>query len=383
MSAMIGHRHLVTGLVLLLLGGGLFPSERAAAKTQSRPDGPTPPPAAPPETTRDQRTAEAARRLRDAIEASAQTHKLGAGTAALVDELAKAGIDVVRILSEELGRPTHGRTTRVGRNTVIFQALEKIASKEAKAALLEAALRPGIDSLTIGPRAAKSYVALSADSTEIALLVESTEPEVRDVAAQSLTGKSLTAPAVAALGRLIEGRSAVTHNLVAIAFGSDPSAETAPTKVDLLLRAARGISELEGGEVDLEVGFTRREIVFGSRVAALARMPGAEGALLERRTKTTGEPAKTMLALALARRGRREARDDVLAIIRSEKDGYVRMLAVESLAAVATPEDVPSLEELAKNDPFEREARHHRPAERLFPVREAARRVIAELRKPK
>ncbi len=373
---MTERRLVLIAVALLLAGLGLFLLSRPAG------EGPEPPAPAP----ADPEVAERERRLTAALDADGETHRLGEATTALLDDFARRGVDVAALLARERAKAPLGRATKVGRDSAIFQALERIGTPAAKAALLEAAhdARPGSDSPTLGPRAAASYAALAkGDSAEIARLIDSAEPAARDAAAQALAGLELAPAATVALGRLLESTSWVTHNLVAAAFATDRSPATAAAKVDLLLAASgriAGLPDVPG--LLAETGLNAREVALGAYLHALAVMPGADEPLAGRRASATGL-ARTLVGLALARRGRAEVRDEVLAAIRTAQDGHLRLLAVESLRPIATRDDLPLLRTLAGSDPFEREVQHPGPPRRVFFVRDAAASVMSTIEAPK
>ena len=83
-----------------------------------------------------------------------------------------------------------------------------------------------------------------------------------------------------------------------------------------------------------------------------------------------------------------DIRPELLNIIKTEKDGFIRTMAVKALENLATEDDIPLLEELVKSDTFYRTFRAHMPKEKRgehygFPVRYAANQVLKHLRRPR
>ena len=300
---------------------------------------------------------------------------------AVIDALVKQKVDVVSLLVKEC------REKAVQRNLVVFKALRYVGTEQAKAALLKIAQdKQYTDSYALGDGAAKAYMLLAKDSSEIAQLFGSEQPRVVDASLVGIAGWPLTAPTVEGLGRMLESKSSWRHHRVAAAFRQDVSPENAARKVDLLLASLPRLDHLEDGEkVGSDTGSTGHEFAYGSYLSALARMPGADPVLLERLRSAKGQQ-RQMIVMALGGRRHPAIRRELLQIVKTEDDGFIRWRAIASLRYVATEEDIPLLQELAANDPYTRKySAHyiaHNPPDQptsYYPVRNAARDLVSWL----
>ena len=292
---------------------------------------------------------------------------------AVIDALVERKADIVSLLVGEC------REGDVGRNSRIFEALRYVGSERSKAALLKIALnRKYTDSYTLGDRVAKAYMHLAEDSTEIAQLFSSAQPRVVDAALDGIRGCALTAAAVEALGELLNSTSSWRHYHVSSVFAQDTSSENTQRKVELLLANFSRLDHLKDGDkVDPQLGFTGYELAYGSYLSALGNMPGADPFLLKSLESVT-QRQRQMIVMALGRRRLPRIRAELLQIVKTEKNGFIRWKAVESLRYVATKDDIPLLKELGSNDPYARKHSAHSVAHRpeqpasYYPVRNEA-----------
>lgn len=276
-------------------------------------------------------------------------------TRAVIDALVKQKVDVVSLLVKEC------REKAVQRNSVVFKALRYVGTEQAKAALLKIAQdKQYTNSYALGDRVAKAYMHLAKDSTEIAQLFSSEQPRVVDASLVGIAGCPLTASAVEALGQLLNSTSSWRHHRVAVAFTQDMSPENAARKVELLVAGLPRLDHLEDGEkVDPETGLTGYEHAYASYLSALENMSGADPVLLER-LWSAKEQQRQMIIMALGRRRHPAIRGELLQIVKTEDDGFIRWEAIQSLHYTATEEDIPLLQELSANDPYTRmHSAHH------------------------
>lgn len=279
-------------------------------------------------------------------------------------------------------RELYGFAGPVQERTLIILALKELDTPEAITALSEIALEPGRDGSTLGPRAVQALAAMTSDADHVSTLLASESPRTRDEAAMALQGNRLTEASVRRLGELLSSDSWVTHNLVATAFATDQSADTAKQKAHLLLAALPQLDRLADVPPDrLPFGSTSRDVVLNSYVFALAHMPGA-GTLLreELATVRAGSVAHDILVLALALRGDGTAYSSVLKLAQDHPNGFVRSLAVTGLGIVGSTRDIAFLESVESNDPYTALSSGRDPGEVIHPVRLAAKSAIEELR---
>ncbi len=271
------------------------------------------------------------------------------------------------------------------RNAVI-KALGKLNSQAAKDALLNIALKPGGDArVSTGRVAVKTFAKLTQNSSELCQLIATPVPGVRTTAVRVLGYKELTQTAVDALGTLLNTPSWGTVSAVAGAFATDKSALTVETKVDLLLDSLPEINSIipEDERVPAPVYWTPREMVRVSYIGALSSMIGADKSL-RHHLRTAEAPERNVIVIALANRNHADIRPELLNIIKTEKDGFIRTMAVNALENLATKDDIPLLEELIRSDTFNRPFRAHSPTEKKrehvdFPVRYAANQLLKHL----
>jgi hypothetical protein len=269
---------------------------------------------------------------------------------------------------------------------IILRALQELGTAEALTALKQIAGKPGKGARTLAPRAVQAVAALAKDADEISELLASDVPEVRNAAVSALRDKELTDVSVKRLGDLIRSDSWITHNLLSSAFLTDRSTATVARKVDTVLAALPQLKHLKDAEkVDRQTGFTASESALGIYVRGLALMKGTEPVLRERLgTLVSGGLEHKAVVLALALRGDTNTRALVLPIARQDTDGFWRLLAVEGLGAIGTPEDTPLLERIAKTDMYMRPSTSDRTGEAgrmIYPVRAAAQRAIVAIGK--
>ena len=327
---------------------------------------------------------DAVRRLSNELSAEIKRSSSNSGlrqeTGALIAALVERKVDVVSLLVGEC------KEGNVQRNSRIFEALRYVGSEEAKTALLKIAQnKQYTDSYTLGDRVAKAYMHLAKDSTEIAQLFSSAQPRVVDAALGGIRGCALTAPAVEALGKLLNSTSSWRHYHVSSAFAQDTSSENTERKVDLLLASFSRLDNLEDGDkVNPQFGFTGYELAYGGYLGALRTMPDADPFLLKSLGQSVPQRQRQMIVMALGRRRRPVVRPELLQIIKTEDDGFIRWTAVESLRYIATKEDMPLLQELAANDPYTRNHSKHAMAHgpkkqptQYYPVRNAARELVS------
>jgi len=316
----------------------------------------------------------------------AQDGQLSENAKDLLKELTEKDVDVVSLLAKTYKIPGDGKAAYVPRNSIIIKALKELGSEEAKAELLDIALRSQQDSRTLGPRAAKAFITLAADTSEMVQLLSSTEPQVRNITVEAMHGLPLTPEATEAIGKLLSSKSWVTHNLVASTFGADKSSLTATMKVNLLLQASVNIEKLISNKepVPAVLQWTAPEMVRASNISALASMPGATNIL--RQNLSFAKPQqREMLVIALGMRKQSDVRPEILKIIGTTIDGFTRTMAVDSLYYIATEDDIPLLRTLTTSDSFKRPTTLHshkgreKPPNADFPVRYTAERVLAKL----
>jgi hypothetical protein len=304
---------------------------------------------------------------------------------ALLRELAgkQKNQEAVRVLLDEYRKP-HGRF--VVRNKVIIKALYHMGSPEAKAALLDLALSDDPRTTVVEADAARAFVALSKDTTEKLKLLDAAEEGVVCVGLRALESGSLDRAATSALARQLKSESAIRHTLVAAAFGTDRSQEATGEKVDALLEASARVENLPGwGQPAPRSRWAKWEQATLSYLYAMSRMPGVDEALRNRFAVAKGRQRELIL-IALATRGHGDIHDELVGMIRSTTSGFLRTMAVESLAKVGTDKDVLLLEDLQRSDPFLLPDSGHprRPGSiQDYPVRYGAKCALLQLQSKK
>jgi HEAT repeat protein len=318
----------------------------------------------------------ARQQLQALLDGAAANQKLTEGIMQALRSLTQAGGDPAAALREEYQRSVGN----VQRASVVLQALKELGTPAAQKALVEIALNPGQDGFTLGARAVEAYAATGVGATDLAALLDSREPQVRDVAIQKMAGLPLDRPTLEKLNGTLNSPSWVTRNLVATALGTDPQAGTAADRVGMLMSSSRTLGDLENAEQILpQYAQTAREMALGIYAGSLSAMPTAGRALWSYVSSGT-TMQRSLAAVALARQGDKAAREPVLRVIRETDDGFVRMMAVAALETLATEQDKTLLESLATTDPYQRPSLTAEGPSR-YPVRDAARRVLDKLNK--
>lgn len=274
----------------------------------------------------------------------------------------------------------------VRERSVIVRTLQEQKTPQALAALRQIAMKPGREAGTLGPKAVKALAASTEDTDRISELLAADASDVREAATVSLSGKELTDAAVQRLGRLLDSDSWITHSQVVSAFFTDRSTATVARKVDLLLAALPRIEHLaDAGKVNRTIGTTPREATLYAYIKALAMMKGSEPVLLKKRDElTAGSLEYKVVVLALALRDNKSVYSSILPIAQGDKDGVLRMLAVEGLGKIGSTKDIDLLERISKNDSFTRSSVSDKTGEAgrtTYPVRREARQAVIRIRK--
>ena len=299
-------------------------------------------------------------------------------TCMTIDSLIEKKVDVVNLLVQECQEKS------VQRNSMIFKALSYIGTEQAKMALLEIALDTQFtNSYSLGDGAANAYIQLAKDSTEIAQLFNSKQPRVIDASLVGIAGIPLTEQAIESLGKMLDSKSSWRQHRIAAAFTQDKSTENTKRKTELLISSMVNLDSLEDKEqVDPEMGLTGYEFAYGSYLSALEQMPGSDNILLER-INSANEQQQKMIIIALGGRREPAIREQLLQIIKTEKDDFIRWKAVGALYYIAADKDIPLLKELAAKDPYVRRHTEHYISHRLadqspnyYPIREEAKAIF-------
>ena len=175
----------------------------------------------------------------------------------------------------------------------------------------------------------------------------------------------------------VSSPSSFTHNLVATAFATDLSEETSTRKVDLLLSALPQMANLQ-----LKKPTSRgepRDLALNQYLFALQSMPGVNEVLLNRLLNPASDGFEhEIVSLALALRSVKSVRPAILEIVATEKDSYLRGVAVRALGIVGTIDDIDVLQEIATNDSYATPPRNGHSGESSYPIRiKAVEAIIA------
>ena len=309
------------------------------------------------------------------IKLSSSSQQLSEKCKKILETLQKQGIDCEKILSE-LYKEDGSAEERM----VVIKALQELATDKAKETLIEIAKNPGRTAHTLGPRAVKALTALTDDSTMISQCLESTISESRDAAAQELAGKELSSIAVSRLGELLKTNSWISHNLVATAFTTDTSKQMTHEKINLIVNTipkVEAVITLNKDSLLVEVPWNSQEMAMQSYLSALSGIKSGK-TYLENQCISSKGVTQQMIVLSLANQGEKGMLYDVRKIVNETGSGFIRTMAVNSLAHIGESGDIKLLEQIKKGDSFKRTYQAPRDSSETdhYPVREAAEKAI-------
>ena len=355
---------LKTVAVVLMLGG------MAVAASTNKSDGPQEDNAKVSYTAAD---------LIQEIKLSSSSQQLSKKCKKILGTLQKQDIDCEKILSE-----LYKEDGSVEERIVIIKALQELATDKAKETLIEIAKNPGRTAQTLGPRAVKALAALTDDSTMISQCLESTISESRDAAAQELAGKELSSIAVSRLGELLKTNSWISHNLVATAFATDTSKQMTHEKINLIVNAipkVEAVITLNKNSLLVEVPWNSQEMAMRSYLSALSGIEGGKTYLENQHISSKGV-TQQLIILSLANQNEKKMLCEVRKIVNETDSGFIRTMAVNSLAHIGEPGDIKLLEQIKKGDSFKRTYQAPRDSSETdhYPVREAAERAIKTIK---
>jgi len=296
---------------------------------------------------------------------------------AALKKLSEDGVNIVDVLMAEYRSPEPPEVTLVVRNQMILQALAAVKTTDAQASLLKIAMSEETEHPSLPVRAAMAYIQSGVTGANKAKLLESQNLNVKLVATKAVKGDELSGDMVRGVSDLLEKANFVQARCDAAAtLAADPGRRYSGAKVTAIAEAIAQEEKREGARnPTYGTVWTERELALVRYAHALTTMTGATQAIREQARGSQGDLESVLIA-ALAGRGEAAVHSDVMRKIRDSRDGVIRTVLVGSLGEIAAPGDIGFLKTLAESDRFKR---RNQSGQDVYPVREAARRVLAKL----
>lgn len=298
-----------------------------------------------------------------------------------IKDLARAnGDDAVAAIMNRFSR----KDTDFGFRHEAIVALQAIDTANARQALLDISLgKTETQEASLREWAARAFVSGAKTSEDGAVLLDATDvPGVQNVGLHFLSGKSFSDQTASKVAALMKSENQAVRWSAASAMGKEPQGTHATLYVDSLRQAIAGASETANAQDTYPRDyFTYAEMDRFKYLEALSQMPAD---VLEGASRQTSGAVAQSVAIALARQGGTGGVSTIRATLKDSNAGLMRLWAAQALGKIGTAADLPLLESVAKTDSLSRRdpSRTRIPGEasELFPVREAAKGAIAEIK---
>jgi HEAT repeat protein len=304
-----------------------------------------------------------------------------------VAAMAQHGDDAV----QEIERQSDGRNSHFGWRHTAVRVLKAVNSEKSRALLRRLAIGDLSKGRLNTEQAWAADALVACDRREAWTLLSSSEPFVLTSALSAVEGEPLNQDQMDSLKTCLQHEDKLVSWRAAAVMAGDATGKFAVEAVDAIGQALSAVSDIAGfDEIDLHANRlgtdqTVGEEYYRSYELALAKVKVDDKVLHELASRQKGR-ARNAVVLALAQRGDKSVRPQILKIAQDPDAEMFRTWAVHALRDLGTMDDIPLLRNLASTDPLEREGLLG-PPNRLhtrgttFPVREAAKAAIRVLEK--
>jgi hypothetical protein len=237
-----------------------------------------------------------------------------------------------------------------------IQALSKSKEPAARAALFRLATGTGVQT-NWATGAAKAIAYTMTDKLEALPLLRTDNAAIFEHVLPEMIGCTLTAEAWAEIKPLLERPSARVRGLVAMIVKEDKGSVPGREKAAALIAAMKGIDELPGAQKKLRLAFqplyfTEAELAFYDLFLALSSMQWVDFESLKSLTPEDAGNPRDCVMLARTARGDPGAKEEARKIATSHPSAMFRWLALQAFERGGTVEDLPTLEQVAREDPL-------------------------------
>lgn len=271
-------------------------------------------------------------------------------------------------------------------------ALRENGSEQAGSILLALAL----DHKQFDRRwAASSYVAVLKEKRQATILLTTDDWEIQEIGLQGLRGQTVDGRLLDAIGPFFQSDRLQLRWTAAVIYEESPESSLAFEMAAQIIESLGSVDRSPDATRHIGYGLHQAWSPFQSDVTqiqllgALARMKGLDLAQLRLLQPDSPDTARDAVYIARAKLGDREVKTELMRISREGHLPLVRIEAVRAFIIVGNVQDIPFLEEISRNDPFDvpwsaqdleifQRAGTH-PPERKYPVRMTASEVMARI----
>ncbi|MCP4535912.1 MAG: HEAT repeat domain-containing protein [Chloroflexi bacterium] len=228
---------------------------------------------------------------------------------------------------------------------------------------------------------------LACDSHEAWALLASASPRTLATTLKALDGQQVDEKYMPLLKKYLHNKDLSVCRSAADVMANDPTGKFADETVDAIADALTSIARQRdvNAPYPRAGGYTVGEMYYLPFIGALERVR-IDNEALWRLTKRVQGRAKDAVLLALARRGDRSAREEVVQLVHDSQAGAFRIWATRTLGKIGGSGDLAMLRTLAATDPLVREGdlpAPHPLGSRgpTYPVRIAAKSAIRAIEK--
>lgn len=217
------------------------------------------------------------------------------------------------------------------------------------------ALAPGIRA-DLASYAASAYCAKLTNKANAAVLLESENEGIRDLALARMIGCEIDTSIWEKLKTVLASGTARQMGLVAAIAHHDPGGMSANEKASVLIKgfqrlefAAGAKKRIVGGEWNMVL--TESEIAWGRFARALMSLRGLETQVLMDLTPKDPGNLRDCVLIARRYRGDSTVNENMHRIVLQNPLVSIRSLGISTIAGSGRPEDIPALRRVAEGDP--------------------------------
>ncbi|HUV38489.1 MAG TPA: HEAT repeat domain-containing protein [Planctomycetota bacterium] len=235
--------------------------------------------------------------------------------------------------------------------------------------------------------AAQAYLACVKDPRAAVDLLDSKAGPVLNLALLSIRGLAVDAPLMKRLDQLSSSSGRAVRICTTQVLAADRVPRFPSEAMEAITKAvSTAASQPDADQIPARGYYTNKEQEYSVYANALATIKVSDEHLRRRAAAQNGD-ARSLLYIALGRRGDGSARPALMETLRQSGNGMIRAWAARVLGQIGTEDDLALLRHVAETDPLERERSGDVPVpgsdKRFFPVREAARSALRQIEKRK
>ena len=282
----------------------------------------------------------------------------------------------------EIAQQLQDRGPDIGWGHTVVDVLKDVGSERARALLRRIAL----GELSPGNEDWAARALIASDRGEAWNLLSSNSPQALTTALNVLDGQKVDESHMPLLKKCLAGKDALVSWRAAAVMADGAYDKLAVGTVEAIGQSLAAVTDLPGVDAPDPTGY-RFGVVYTlgeqyySRYANALEHAHVDNAVLHRlATRLLGRARDTVI-LALANRGDKSLREEIIKLAQAPQAGLFRAWAATALGQIGTQADLPLLRSLAESDPMVRKGPlpPPQPTDRLgptYPVRQAAKAAI-------